>query len=105
MRRYDVLEKVDKGNLFKGNFKNNKGKKGNRWGSTAALLVLIVLGVINYIYGKDNYQILAIFGAYTGFKALGEYINNKKKLDLLFGVAGILILIGSFILEIDKILN
>lgn len=105
MRRYDLLEKVDKGNLFNSSLKNNKRKKGNRWGSSAALLVVIIFGVINYIYGKDNYQILAIFGAYTGFKALGKYIASKKKLDLLFGLAGILILIGSFILEMDKILN
>lgn len=105
MRRYDVLEKVDKSNLFNNNLKNNKRKKANRWGSSAALLVLIVFGIINYIYGKDNYQILAIFGAYAGFKALGKYLASKKKLDLLIGIAGILILIGSMILEMDKILN
>lgn len=105
MNKDEILEQAKKENLFNDEAKNNKSKKGNEWGIIAVLGVMIVFLFSNYINDKDTSQIFAIFGAYVGFKSLGEYFSNKEKLDLLSAIGGLLLFAGSFLLGIINIWN
>lgn len=85
--------------------KNNKRKKGNEWGFTAAFAVLILFGFVFYFNDKDINHIIAIFGAYVGFKSLGEYFVDKERSNLAFIVGGLLLFIASFVLAVTDIWN
>lgn len=91
-------QKEDEGVTFAQN-------KGRRYGIVGFGCVFIVIALFNLFKGQDNFVPFAMFWAYAGAEALGQYSVTKKKSFLISTIAAAIAVVCFLACYILKILG